>query len=143
MGCDRYAAVRCGGGVTPSCAPLTWGSLECCRSAAFLRLKPQGYCRLAAGYEVRGYGVRPLCGRQVWGRRDPKLRSAYLGFSGVLPLRGFFAAKAAGFNPLGTLCHSPYLPRKQRETPARCWRLVSVATRLVMGHWPGVRACCL
>ena len=41
---------------------------------------------------VRGYGVRPLCGREVMGRRDPKLRSAYLGFSGVLPLRGFVAA---------------------------------------------------
>ena len=36
-----------------------------------------------------GYGVRPLCGRRVWGRCHPKLRSAYLGFSGVSPLRGF------------------------------------------------------
>ena len=89
MGCDRYAAVRCGGDVTPSCAPLTWGSLECCRFAAFLRLKPQAS------------------------------------------------------TPSALPRHSPYLLRKQMETPARCWRLVSVATRLVMGHWPGVRACCL
>ena len=36
-------------GITPSCAPLTWGSLECRRFAAFcgcaaglLRLSPQG-----------------------------------------------------------------------------------------------------
>ena len=38
MGCDRYAAVGWCGGVTPSCAPLTWGSLECRRFAALLRL---------------------------------------------------------------------------------------------------------
>ena len=44
MGCDRYAAVRCGGGVTPSCAPLTWGSLECRRFAAFLRLLETSLC---------------------------------------------------------------------------------------------------
>ena len=44
MECDRYAAVRCGGGVTPSCAPLTWGSLECCRVAAFLRLLETSLC---------------------------------------------------------------------------------------------------
>ena len=55
-------------------------------------------CRLgviaavAAGYEVIWLwvmGVRPLCGRRVWGRCHPKLRSAYLGFSGVSPLHGF------------------------------------------------------
>ena len=40
-GCGRYAAVGCGDGVTPSCAPLTWGSLECRRFAAF--------CGCAAG----------------------------------------------------------------------------------------------
>ena len=28
-------------GITPSCAPLTWGSLECRRFAALLRLTPQ------------------------------------------------------------------------------------------------------
>ena len=39
-GCGRYAAVGCGDGVTPSCAPLTWGSLECRRFAAFLWLSP-------------------------------------------------------------------------------------------------------
>ena len=53
MGCDRYAAVGWCGGVTPSCAPLTWGSLECRRFAALLRLSPQ-----VIGYEVMGYGVR-------------------------------------------------------------------------------------
>ena len=51
--CDRYAAVGWCGGVTPSCAPLTWGSLECRRFAALLRLSPQ-----VIGYEVMGYGVR-------------------------------------------------------------------------------------
>ena len=40
-GCGRYAAVGCGDGITPSCAPLTWGSLECRRFAAF--------CGCAAG----------------------------------------------------------------------------------------------
>ena len=34
-------------GITPSCAPLTWGSLECRRFRGFLRLTPQ----------VRGYRV--------------------------------------------------------------------------------------
>jgi len=51
--CDRYAAVGWCGGVTPSCAPLTWGFLECRRFAALLRLSPQ-----VIGYEVMGYGVR-------------------------------------------------------------------------------------
>ena len=50
-------------------------------------------CRLWVG----GYGVRPLCGRRVVGWCDPKLRSAYLGFSGVSPLCGFIAAEAAGY----------------------------------------------
>ena len=45
-GCDRYAAVGCGDGVTPSCAPLTWGSLECRRFAAF--------CGCAAGQGLWG-----------------------------------------------------------------------------------------
>ena len=48
MGCDRYAAVGWWGGVTPSCAPLTWGSLECRRFAALLQLL----------LRVIGYGVR-------------------------------------------------------------------------------------
>ena len=51
MGCDRYAAVGWWGGVTPSCAPLTWGSLECRRRLLQLKLQ-------VIGYEVRGYGVR-------------------------------------------------------------------------------------
>ena len=41
-----------------------------------MRLKPQ-----VRGYKVIGVGVG--------GRHHPKLRSAYLGFSGVSPLRGF------------------------------------------------------
>ena len=39
-GLGRYAAIGWWGGVTPSCAPLTWGSLKCRRYAALLRLKP-------------------------------------------------------------------------------------------------------
>ena len=52
---------------------------------------------VAAGYEVIWLWVRG-CGRYaavgVGGRHHPKLRSAYLGFSGVSPLRGFFMAIA-------------------------------------------------
>ena len=49
--------------------------------------------------------VRPLCGREVMGRRDPKLRSAYLGFSGVAPLCGFVAA-AGGIPHSALHCHA-------------------------------------
>ena len=65
-------------------------------------LQVKGYCRpggrllrlLAAGYEVMGCGRYAAVG--VGGRHHPKLRSAYLGFSGVSPLSRLFAAYAAG-----------------------------------------------
>ena len=42
-GCDRYAAVGCGDGLTPSCAPLTWGSLECAASRLFYGYRHTNY----------------------------------------------------------------------------------------------------
>ena len=61
-------------------------------AAVQLRCRLGVIAAVAAGYEVIWLwvmGVRPLCGRRMVGWRCPKLRSAYLGFSGVSPLRGF------------------------------------------------------
>ena len=63
------------------------------RKRESVRLKP--LCSFAAGYglEVMGCDRYAAVGWMV-GWCDPKLRSAYLGFSGVSPLRGFFMAIA-------------------------------------------------
>ena len=112
----------------PSCAQrsgrhrLDAGRFFCGFAARLARLKPQV---IAASLQVmrlgvRGYGVRPLCGRQVWGRRDPKLRSAYLGFSGVSPLRGFVAAEAVGYrDKFSGRCRASCLRRDARHLQSR------------------------
>ena len=106
----------------------------CGYAARLARLKPQVIAAAlqVSGYEVMRLMVRPLCGRWMVGWRDPKLRSAYLGFSEVPPLCGFVADEAVGYrDKFSGRCRASCLRRDARHLRSRYY-LFALPTALAV-----------